>query len=424
MIENIKKIIAKTDRFLFKKFGSEKNIKSLENLKEAKIIFSHLNEMGSDPKVRFVGGCVRKAVCGEEIDDIDLATSLEPNDVKKKLLKSNIKTFDTGILYGTITAIINKKKFEITSLRKDLSTDGRHPEVEFTSDWEKDALRRDLTINAIYADIDGNFYDPLNGFSDLKSGKIKFIGSPTKRIQEDYLRILRYFRFFTQYSKIDYDDDTIAAIKQNVSGINKISNERIYDELTKILSLNNLNDLFENKKSKEVILNIFPQFKYYERLKSFNVLKEDIKNKFNFKLILALLIIDSTDNYEFFCYKHKTSGSIKDKLKIISQNFKNLKIKKFYTEQNLKKLIYLNDKSIVKDIMLFAQCINNNYKKTNIEDLLNIIDKCDVPKFPISGNDLKRIGYVSGEELGKKLKSLEKQWLENNFVLNESFKLN
>ena len=113
MIENIKKIIAKTDRFLFKKFGSEKNIKSLENLKEAKIIFSHLNEMGSDPKVRFVGGCVRKAVCGEEIDDIDLATSLEPNDVKKKLLKSNIKTFDTGILYGTITAIVNKKNLKL-----------------------------------------------------------------------------------------------------------------------------------------------------------------------------------------------------------------------------------------------------------------------------------------------------------------------
>ena len=191
MFKDIKKIIARTDQFLFKKFGSEKNIKSLENLKEAKIIFCYLNETGTDTKVRFVGGCVRKSICGEEIDDIDLATSLEPNEVKKKLSKPNIKIFDTGILYGTITVIINKKKFEITSLRKDLSTDGRHPKVEFTSDWTKDALRRDLTINARYADIDGNFFDPLDGFSDLKSGKIKFIGLPLDRIQEDYLSLLK-----------------------------------------------------------------------------------------------------------------------------------------------------------------------------------------------------------------------------------------
>ena len=237
MFKKIKKIIAKTDRFLFKKFGSDKSIKFLENIKEARIIFSHLNEIGKESKVRFVGGCVRKSLCGESVDDIDLATSLEPHEVKKKLTKGNIKVIDTGISHGTVTAILNQKKFEITTLRKDVSTDGRHANVQFTLNWEQDAKRRDFTINAIYADIEGRIFDPLNGIPDLHNGKIKFIGMPEERIQEDYLRILRYFRFFTQYSKTDYDSDIIRSIKININGLNKISNERIFDELKKILSL-------------------------------------------------------------------------------------------------------------------------------------------------------------------------------------------
>ena len=171
MLKKIKNIILKTDRFLYKKFGSEKSIKILENIKEAKIIFSYLNEIEKESKVRFVGGCVRKALCGENIDDIDLATSLEPDEVKKRLNKEDIKVIDTGISHGTVTAILNKKKFEITTLRKDVSTDGRHANVQFTSNWELDASRRDFTINAIYADIEGRIFDPLNGISDLQNGK-------------------------------------------------------------------------------------------------------------------------------------------------------------------------------------------------------------------------------------------------------------
>ena len=311
MLKKIKNIVLKTDRFLYKKFGSDKSTKFLENIKEAKIIFSYLNEIGRESAVRFVGGCVRKAICGENIDDIDLATSLEPNEVKKRLNKENIKVIDTGISHGTVTAIINNKKFEITTLRKDVSTDGRHANVEFTSNWEQDASRRDFTINAIYADIEGRIFDPLNGISDLQNGKIKFIGSSKERIQEDYLRILRYLRFFAQYSKTDYDQDIIRSIKKNINGLNKISNERIFDELKKILMLNIAYKLFSHNTPKEIILNIFPQFKYYERLKIVNSLNQKLRNKYDNHLILALLIIDQSDNYEYFCHKYKTSNSIK-----------------------------------------------------------------------------------------------------------------
>ena len=419
MSKKIKNIILKTDRFLYKKFGTDKSTKFLENIKEAKIIFSYLNEIGKESVVRFVGGCVRKALSGESIDDIDLATSLEPDEVIKRLTKRNIKVIDTGISHGSLTAILNKKKFEITTLRKDVSTDGRHANVQFTLDWEQDASRRDFTINAIYADIDGRIFDPLNGKLDLQNGKVKFIGSAKERIQEDYLRILRYFRFFIQYSKTDYDEDTIKFIKQNINGLNKISNERIFDELKKILALKNVYSLFSHESLKEIILNIFPLFKYYERLKIINNLNQKLRDKYDNQLILALLIIDQSNNYEYFCHKYKTSNIIKNKLKNISINYENLKSKKFYSEENIKKLIYLSSKDDVRNLLLFSTCVNDKIETLNVEKLLNYIKSCEIPKFPISGDYLKKCGYETGNELGKKLKSLEEKWIANNFVLDE-----
>lgn len=419
MLKKIKNIVLKTDRYLYKKFGSDKSTKLLENIKEAKIIFSYLNEIGEGCAVRFVGGCVRKAICGEYIDDIDLATSLEPDQVKKRLNKGNIKVIDTGISHGTVTAILNNKKFEITTLRKDVSTDGRHANVEFTSNWEQDASRRDFTINAIYADIEGRIFDPLNGISDLQNGKIKFIGSPKERIEEDYLRILRYLRFFAQYSNTDYDQDIIRSIKQNINGLNKISNERIFDELKKILTLQNIYSLFSHNISKEIILNIFPQFKYYERLKIVDNLNQKLRNKYDNHLILALLIIDQSNNYEYFCHKYKTSNSIKNRFKNISINFENLSSKKFYSEENIKKLIYLSKKDYVMDLLLFSICTHNEINTLNIEKLMDYVSSCEMPKFPISGDYLKKHGYVTGQALGKKLKSLEEKWIENNFVMNK-----
>ena len=420
MLKKIKQIIEKTDRSLFKKFGSDKSIKFLENIKEARAIFSFLNEIGEESKVRFVGGCVRKSLSGEIIDDIDLATSLKPNEVKQRLAKNDIKVIDTGISHGTVTAILNKKKFEITTLRKDILTDGRHAKVEFTLNWTEDASRRDFTINAVYADIDGRIFDPLNGMSDLQIGKIKFIGSPEERIQEDYLRILRYFRFFTKYSKIDHDQETIQSIKKNINGINKISYERIFDELKKILLLKNFYALFENNQSKEIILNIFPEFKHYERLKKINNLDQNIKEEFDNFLILAMLVIDQSNNYEYFCHKYKASQSIENRFKNISKNLESITNEQFYSEKNIKKLIYLLGKYYVRDLLLFSICVNDKIETLNVKKLLEYVTICKVPKFPISGDYLKQHGYESGKKLGQELKSLEEKWIENNFILDEA----
>ena len=419
MLKKIKNIILKTDRFLYKKFGSDKSTKFLENIKEAQIIFSHLNEIGEESSVKFVGGCVRKAICGENIDDIDLATSIEPNDVKKKLNIENIKVIDTGISHGTVTAILNNKKFEITTLRKDISTDGRHAKVHFTTNWREDALRRDFTINAIYADIEGRIFDPLNGVSDLQNGIVKFIGIPEERIQEDYLRILRYFRFHIQYSKTKHDEKIIRIIKQNINGINKISNERIFDELKKITNLENIYSLFSNKESKEIILSIFPQFKYYKRLNSINNLNKKIRENYENYLVLAALILDQSNDYEYFCHKYKVSNSVKNRFKNISKNFENLKSKKFYSEESIKKLIYYTNKNYAKDLLLFSILSNNKIKILDVEGLIDYVDVCKIPKFPISGDFLKKHGYETGQVLGKKLELLKEKWINNDFVIEK-----
>ena len=169
--------------------------------KSVKKIFNAINSYSEDSEIRYVGGCVRKVIKKEIIDDIDLATNLNPKEVCEALRKNQINYYKSGINHGTITAILNEKKFEITTLRKDISTDGRHALVEFSLDWKEDASRRDFTINSIYVDGEGNIFDPYNGKKDLEEGSIRFIGNAESRIKEDYLRILRYFRFFLEHSK-------------------------------------------------------------------------------------------------------------------------------------------------------------------------------------------------------------------------------
>ena len=419
MLNKIKNIISKTDNFFYKKFGTDKSTKPLQNIKEAQNIFSHLNEIDGQNTVRFVGGCVRKALCGEKIDDIDLATSLKPEEVKERLITKGIKVIDTGISHGTVTAVINKTRFEITTLRKDISTDGRHANVEFTLDWEEDSLRRDFTINAIYADMEGRVFDPQNGILDLQNGRIRFIGSPEKRIQEDYLRILRYFRFFAQYSLLDHEKEVIKTIKQYINGINKISKERVFNELEKTLLTKNFYNLFSSDISKHIILNIFPQFKYSERLKIINGLEKKLANQYDKHLILAVLMLDESNDYDYFCHKYKTSGEIKARFKNISTNLDEIKNKKFYSHDNIKRLIYFLNKNHTKDLLLFSVLINKKVLFSEIEELINFVNDYKTPKFPISGDYLKKYGYKSGPELGKKLKSLEEDWINNNFVIEQ-----
>ena len=397
---------------------SVKNLDDLKYFNTAKQIF--ICFQNQNYKLKLVGGCVRKLITEEKIDDMDIAINIEPEKIKKVLVEQKIKFVETGIAHGTITVLINDFKFEITSLRKDLSTDGRHAKVEFTSNWEQDAQRRDFTINAIYSDISGEVYDPLNGIEDLKNGIIKFIGDPNQRIQEDYLRILRYLRFYTQYNKNKFHDEiAIKAIKRNLDGLAKISRERILGELFKMMKLNNFSKLFEDEFCRFLILSILPQLRNYNRIKILNKISYKIKKQIDKILLLSILIVDETDNCNFFLYKYQLSNEDKKRILFIKNSFKNYSKQYLYCKKNLLKLTYLSDKSSVIELLIFLIFVNPE-KISNIENLIDYIKEKTIPEFPINAKFLKEeFNFVEGKQLGDALKKLEKQWIDNGFKIDK-----
>lgn len=188
------------------------------------------------PDARVVGGAVRDALAGREVADIDLATPAPPDEVVRALNGAGIRAVPTGIAHGTVTAVMRGRGFEITTLRRDVETDGRHASVAFTDDWRVDAARRDFTINAMSMTADGAVFDYFGGVADLRAGLVRFVGDPATRIAEDYLRILRFFRFHARYGSGEPDPAALAAIRGAVAGLTILSVERIWSELRRILA--------------------------------------------------------------------------------------------------------------------------------------------------------------------------------------------
>ena len=279
------------------------NIKNLTEKTPTQKIFNSINSYSSESEIRYVGGCIRKIINKENIDDIDLATNLEPKQVCEALEKNNIYFYKSGIEHGTVTALVDDHKFEITTLRKDISTDGRYAKVEFSKDWKEDSLRRDFTINSIYADKDGNIFDPHNGKKDLENGNVKFIGNVEKRIQEDYLRILRYIRFFLNYSKQPHNLETIRSLKKNIGAISKLSKDRLLDELKKFAKISTLEKLSKDKFCLDIISMIFPELKNIKIFSKLTTSNKNFLKKNDFIFLLSLMIIDDTDNTDYFLYK-------------------------------------------------------------------------------------------------------------------------
>ena len=192
--------------------------------------------MAAVPEARVVGGAVRDALAGREVTDIDLATPRTPDEVTQALRAAGIRAVPTGLDHGTVTAVAGGRGFEITTLRRDVETDGRHARVAFTDDWRADAARRDFTINALSMTRDGAVFDYFDGVADLRAGRLRFVGDPSSRIAEDYLRILRYFRFFARYASGPADPAALTAIRAGVPGLATLSAERVWSELIGILS--------------------------------------------------------------------------------------------------------------------------------------------------------------------------------------------
>ena len=385
---------------------------------EIKEIFQVLNKDKKN-NAMMVGGCVRNFLNNEKIGDIDIATIFTPGEVIKKFSGSNFKIIETGLDHGTITLSKSGKNYEITTLREDLVTDGRHAKVSFTKDWKADSERRDFTINSIYLDQNGKIFDPQNGVQNLKEKKIKFIGDPQKSIEEDYLRILRFLRFSLQYKDFSKDDQTLKVIKQNLNGINKLSKERIFGELQKIVELENLEDIQSNKVFYEIFNIIFPELKYLNRLKGIESkeIKAFIKSENN--LLFALLMIDDTDNHLYFSHKYKISNLLKEYLAFIHSHFILAKKNKNFFGNDLKKNIFYHGKKRMISLAKFYFISKNKKNYLDLKNILNNISSISIPKFPITGTYLLEKGFKSGRKIGEVLKEAEKLWIKNHFDLKD-----
>ena len=395
------------------------NIKDLTKNTPANKIFDVINSFSSDSEIRYVGGCVRKIINKEKVDDIDLATNLDPQKVCEALKENKINYYETGIEHGTITAIIDEYKFEITTLREDISTDGRHAKVQFSKDWKEDASRRDFTINSIYSDREGNLFDPFDGRKDLENGLVKFIGNSDIRIKEDYLRILRYLRFFTNYSKHPHNPELIRKLKMNIGGISKLSKERLFDELKKISQLENLEKIAKNKISLELLQIIFPELKNIIIFSKLNSYKRSILEENDFIFMLSLMIIDDSDNTDYFFYKFNISKKDQKRIKIINDFYQEKISSKTFLENRMNRIFYYDGKQAVCDILNYYLIKSKKIEK-NLMDLIHLYKNKSIPKMPIGADTLMtKFKIPEGKQLGTKLKTIEEEWVKNNFKISD-----
>ena len=414
------------DKFLDKIFFRSRNLdyisqklKDITDQTPATKIFEAINSFSETSEVRYVGGCIRKVIKKENIDDLDLATNLKPNEICEALTNKGINFYETGIQHGTVTAIIDEYKFEITSLRKDVQTDGRHAKVEFSLDWKEDSARRDFSINSIYSDGEGNLFDPNNGKQDLDKGLINFIGDTETRIKEDYLRILRYIRFFLNYSKHNHDSKVIRIIKRNIDGISQLSSERLLDEFRKLTQSVGFIRLFKDKDCLEIIEIIFPQFKNLQKFKKLNSYVNENLSKIDFIFLLSLMIIDGTDNTDYFFYKFRISKKDQKRLKLIDLFYKDKSDLKKFTEKNFNKIFYYDGKQAVNDIINFKLFTSTKVEKKLIK-LMEIYKDKVTPTMPIGSDILmNKYNIPEGKILGNKLKMIEEIWVSNNFNISE-----
>ncbi len=386
--------------------------------KDLQFVFNKLQEgyQADTITARFVGGCVRKFLTNDEIEDLDIATILNSDEIKDKFKNTHFKVINTGTKHGTVTLVSEKFKLEVTTLRKDIETDGRHAKVEYIDNWQLDSERRDFTINAIYLDIKGKIFDPQSGVNDLKNKNVKFIGDPNKRIQEDYLRIIRFIRFKIMYD-FKIEPTTLNSIKRNLDGIKKISKERILIELYKILTLKRFIDLNNSTDLKEIFILIFPEFENLKRLERLTQICDF--SQLNKTLLLAVLLIDDKKSHEYFGHKYNVSNLIKEKLDLYDKNLKIIRESKDFFKKDIEKNIYLNGKNHLINLNILNFVFNTKLKTKDFSEILKNILKAKTHKFNIDGKYLMDNGMQEGVLMGKVLKEIEGEWLKNNFQISK-----
>ena len=362
-----------------------------------------------------VGGSIRDALLNREITDIDFATSLKPKTITEILNKENIKFIDVGIDHGTVTAIINERKFEITTFRNDIFTDGRHAQVSFSNSLEEDALRRDFTINAMYLDKGGNLIDPKDGKTDLENRVVRFIGNPDERIKEDYLRILRYFRFLALFGDISPDAEVMKTIKANLDKLSVVSKERQWNELKSILSLNAPNNAISAMSEIGLLDDYFNGTSINDAFVNLIEIESRISLSIDPILRLSTLIENSLDKANTIIKKLPLSKS--DSTDLLKLSTLNKKIVSYMSMKEVRYLLYLLGRDgFQKQILVNWAKDTNNKNEVNWRSLYEVAQSWEKPSFALTAKDVINMGISQGPMVGDILKEVEDWWAENDFI--------
>ncbi len=352
---------------------------------------------------RFVGGCVRNAILGRTVSDIDIATTAEPAQVIASLERAGLKAVPTGVEHGTVTAVSGGKPYEITTLRKDFETTGRHARVSFTDDWVGDAERRDFTMNALYADPDGTLYDPVDGLADLQARRVRFVGEPARRITEDYLRILRFFRFHAHYGRPPVDAVALDACRAHAQGLRQLSAERVSQELLKLLGADDPAVVLRLMREAGVLDVVLPEATNVDRLQALTC----IDDKDPIRRLAAVLDVTPHEAEEL---AGRLRLSVRDRDRLVRAAKKELTIDA--GQRALRAHLYrLGLEPFVDQVYLRAAETG-----TSPAALLQSGKTWRVPEFPLRGDDVLALGVERGPAVGTLLRAVEDWWIGRDFV--------
>lgn len=391
-----------------------------------KRIFSLLNADGGE--VRVVGGAIRNALMGLPVSDIDMATTLRPEEVASRAEAAGIRHVPTGIAHGTVTLIVEGTPFEVTTLRRDVETYGRHAEVAFGTDWKTDAERRDFTINALYAGEDGAVIDHVNGLADIESRTVRFIGEASQRIEEDHLRILRFFRFFAHYGRGRPDADGLRASARAKATLGKLSAERVWAETKKLLSAENPGRALLWMRQAGVLSEILPETEKWG-IDSIPALVQ-AESAFGWGpdplLRLASIIPPDTARLDTMADRLRLSNSERDFFRqwsLAPAPAPDL------ADTALARLIYHNGPGgVITRLKLAIAALQPRIEGggealSEMAALRRHLD-CALnwqrPSFPLTGGDVLKAGIASGPRVGEVLAELEAAWVASNFNLDRA----
>ncbi len=366
-------------------------------------------------EARFVGGCVRNALLGVTVDDIDLATPLVPEEVMARLREAGISVIATGIAHGTVTAVIGAQHYEITTLRRDESTDGRHAEVSFSTDWNQDAARRDFTMNALYADAAGTIYDYHDGLADLKAGRIRFIGEPRARLREDYLRILRLFRFYAHYGRSEPERSALEAVMAEREGLQRLSGERIAKEMLKLLAAPDPLPALRLMGACQVLELILPGPLNFARAERLVQSDNDCFFAPDPVLRLAALLGDEVPRVGALAGRWRLSNDVRARLEDLAGGRE--KIVCYLSIREMRKLLYrLGKARFVDRVRLRWAEDGKASNQVSWRALLEMARSWERPQFPLSGRDVMAAGIAQGPQIGKVLAEVEDWWIDADFI--------